>query len=72
MKKLLLSTIMGSVLLSIVACNSEQDISNEKNNEKAHDITIELNTPQTDTTVNQNTKIISHYVNFIIYEELAD
>ena len=50
MKKLLLSTIMGSVLLSITACSSEQNISNEKNNEKAHDLTIEQNTPQTDTS----------------------
>ena len=69
MKKLLLSTIMGSVLLA--ACNSEQDISNEKN-EKADDRTIEQSISPTETTVNQNTKIISHYADFIIYEELAD
>jgi hypothetical protein len=69
MKKLLLSTIMGSVLLA--ACNSEQDISNEKN-EKADDITIEQSTSPTETTVNQNTKIISHHADFIIYEELAE
>jgi len=72
MKKLLLSTIIGSVLLSIVACNSEKNISNEKSNEETDDITIEQSTSPTDTTVNKTTKIISHYADFIIYEELAE
>lgn len=68
MKKLLLSIIMGSVVLSLAACNSEQDISNEK----ADDRMIEQSTSSTDTTVNQNTKIISNHADFIIYEELAE
>lgn len=63
---------MCSVVLSIVACNSEQDISNEKNNGKADDITTEQSTSLTDTTVNQNTKIMSTDADFIIYEELAE
>jgi len=69
MKKRLLPIIIGSVVLSLGACNSEQDISNEKSNEKEK---IEQSISSTDPTVKENIKIISTHADFIVHEELSE